>query len=287
MTRFQRSVALAKASWSVLKSDRSLGLFPVYSFLVTIALAALMGGLGWLTKGTSAPDSLGHTHYTATVGTIVVGIVGYVAIAYVQTYFLAGLVASANDCLSGRSTTVGQGLSVANSRAGRLLPWAIISATVSWIIQSLEQRAGLVGRIIIGALGLAWSVLTFLTVPIIVFEDVGAVTALKRSGTLLKQTWGENLFAQLGFGLLALGPVLLALLVGVLAVISNILVVQIVGVAVAVLIVVVASVVIYALGGVYRTALYRYAVDGEVPAAFAGVGLETAFGPRKGGLGRL
>ena len=46
--------------------------------------------------------------------------------------------------------------------------------------------------------------MTFLTVPIIVFEDVGPINALKRSGHLLKQTWGENLMAQIGLGLIGL-----------------------------------------------------------------------------------
>ena len=37
------------------------------------------------------------------------------------------------------------------------------------------------------------------------------------------------------------------------------------------------SVVISAMTGVYRTALYRYAVDGEAPPAFAGTDLGEAF----------
>lgn len=280
MSRFQRSMALAKASWSVLKSDRSLALFPVYSALASIVIVAAMALLAWVTKGSETNAS--GTHYSASAGTVVVVIVGYVALAFVQTYFLAGLVASANDSLSGRSTTVGQGLSVANSRAGRLLPWAILTATVSWIIQSIEQRAGLFGRIIGSLLGAAWSVLTFLTVPIIVFEDVGPVTALKRSGSLFKQTWGENLIAQVGFGLLGIVPMLVAFLVIGLTLASKVLVLQVVGVVVGVGITIATSVIIYALSGVYRTALYRYAVDGTVPQAFAGVDMEHAFGPRKG-----
>ncbi|MGZ4676059.1 MAG: DUF6159 family protein [Acidimicrobiia bacterium] len=281
MTRFQRSIALAKASWAVLKSDRSLALFPVYSALVSIAIVAVLAVLGWATKG-SEVNAAGHTHYTANAATFVIVAVGYLALAFVQTYFLAGLVASANERLNGRPTSVGQGLGVAKSRAGRLLPWAVVTATVSWILQSLEQRAGIMGRIVISLVGAAWSVVTFLTVPIIVFEDVGPVTALKRSGSLLKQTWGENIIGQGGLGLIALLPTLVAIGIGVAAVASNVLVVQVVGVAVAVLLLLATSVIMYALTGVYRTALYRYAVDGQVPSSFAGADLEHAFGPRKG-----
>jgi hypothetical protein len=278
----QRSIALGKASWSVLKSDRSLTSFPIFSGLASIVIVAVMAGLAWVTKGASTTDAAGHTHYSASVATFVVAGVGYVSLAFVQNYFLAGLVACANERLCGRPTSVRDGLNVATARSGRLLPWAVVSALVSWILRSLEQRAGLVGRLVVGALGFAWSVVTFLTVPVIVFEDVGVTTALKRSGALLKQTWGENIFAQLGLGLLALPLILLGVAVGVLAALTNIVVIQVAGLALAVAIFVATAVLLFALGGIYRTALYRYAVDGSVPAAFAGADLEHAFAPRTG-----
>ena len=280
MTRFQRTIALAKSSWAVLKGDRSLALFPVFSAVASLVLIAGLALLGWATKGT-ATDVAGNTKYTANAATIVIGIAAYVGLAFIQTYFLAGLVGSANQVLEGQSTTVGQGMSIASSRLSKLLPWAIVSATVSWIMQSLEERAGILGKIAISFLGAAWSVLTFLTVPVIVFENAGPVTALKRSGTLLKGTWGENIFAQVGFGLIAIVPALVAFGIGFAGVASGVTIVAVVAIAVAVLIVLATTVIISALSGIFRTALYRYAVDGVVPGAFVGNDLEHAFGPRK------
>ena len=145
-----------------------------------------------------------------------------------------------------------------------------MQATVSAVIQAIEERFGIVGTIIGSLFGAAWSVVTFLTVPIIVFEDVGPVNALKRSGTLLKQTWGENIIGQGGLGLLMLLPMLVAFGIGALGVVSGTAVVAVPLIAVAVvLLLLVATVIVNALSGIYRTALYRYAVDGQVPAAFA------------------
>ncbi len=281
MTRFQRSIALIKSSWAVLKGDRSLALFPILSGVISLAIIVVLALLGWVTKGTTT-NVAGNTEYSANAATIVIAVIGYVGLAFVQTYFLAGLVASANEVFEGRPTTVAQGMSVASSRVSRLLPWAVLSATVSWILQSLEQRAGLIGRIVISLLGAAWSVLTFLTVPIIVFENVGPITALKRSGTLTKSTWGENIFAQMGFGLIALLPTLVAFGIGAAGIASKTLVIAVPAVAIAVAILLVTAVIISALGGIYRTALYRYATEGTVPAAFAGADIEHAFGPRRG-----
>ncbi len=280
MSRFQRSLALGRASWSVLKSDRSLALYPIVSGLASIGILIVLGLLGWVTKG-SEVNAAGHTEYTASVATFVILVVGYVALAFVQTYFLAGLVASSDDVLNGRSTSLKQGMAVASARAGRILPWAIVQATVSAVIQAIEERFGIVGTIVASLVGAAWSVVTFLTVPIIVFEDVGPVNALKRSGSLLKQTWGENIIGQGGLGLLMLLPMLLAFGIGALGVVSGTAVVAVPLIAVAVVILLVATVVVNALSGIYRTALYRYAVDGQVPSAFAGADLEHSFGPRK------
>jgi len=282
MSRFQRSLALWRASWAVLKSDRSLALYPIVSALVSVGIVAVLALIGWATKG-SEVNAAGHTQYTASAATFVIVVVGYIALAFVQTYFLAGLVASSDQVLHGQPTTMKQGLAVASSRAGRILPWALVSATVSAILQAIEQRAGFVGQIVSSLLGAAWSVLTFLTVPIIVFEDVGPINALKRSGTLFKGTWGENLFAQAGLGLFMLLPMLVAIAIGFLGVASGTAVVAVPLIALAVVLVLVASVVVSALSGIYRTALYRYATEGQVPGAFADADLEHAFGPRRRG----
>ncbi len=281
MSRFQRTLALARASWAVLKSDRSLALFPVFSAIGSIVLVGVLGLLAWLTKSTGAPNA-GHTEYTANVATIVIAVALYVGLAFIQTYFLASLVGAANEVLEGRPTSVGKGMSIASSRMGRLLPWAIVSATVSLIMQSLEQRAGILGDIVASVLGAAWSVLTFLTVPIILFEDVGPIKALKRSGTLTKQTWGENIMAQVGFGLLGLLPALVGIgcIVGGFA--SGTALIGIPLIAVGVVVILMTLTVIAALSGIFRTALYRYATEGTVPGAFAGADLEHAFGARRG-----
>lgn len=280
--RFRRTVALARASWSVLRSDRSLAWFPVLSALVSMGIVLAMAALGWMTKGTTTNAS-GDTTYTANAATAVIAVIGYVGVAFAQTYFLAALVGAANEIFDGRPTSVRNGTKIASSRAGRLLPWAMVTATVSWILRSLEQRAGFVGDLILGIIGGAWSVLTFLTVPIIVFEDVGPITALKRSGTVVKATWGENVIAQIGFGLLMLPVVIVAGLIIALGVMTKVAAVAIVAVVVGVLTLIVASVVLAALNGVFRTALYRYAVTGETPSAFAGTHLDQAFRPKANG----
>jgi hypothetical protein len=276
----QRSWSLAKASWAVLKSEKGLAWLPVLSFLGSVVVCGVIAVAVWATLGKDTGIN-GQDEYSTNIATWALAAVAYVGVAFVQTYFLAALVAGANDRLQGRDTTIGAALGVANTRLHRILPWAIVSATVSIIMEAIEERLGFLGPIIAGLIGAAWNVVTFLTVPIIVFEDVGPVNALKRSGHLLRQTWGENLAAQIGLGVLGLVAFIpgLVLIGGGVAAGGAIAVVLIV---VAAVYLAIAASVLAALSGIYRTALYRYAVDGQVPAAFAATDMEHAFGARKG-----
>ena len=135
----------------------------------------------------------------------------YIAAAFIVTYFQAALTAGANERLDGRPASVGAAMRSANAKLHRLLPWAIVSATVSMVIRAIEERFGIVGQIIGSLIGAAWGIVTFLTIPILMLEDIGPIDALKRSAHLLKQTWGENLGAQFGFGFLGI----LAMLPGI------------------------------------------------------------------------
>ena len=274
MTRFQTSWAIAKRSWAVLKSDKTLAWFPVLSALGSLIVVAVLGGLIALMgiDSSSTGDSL------APIGWVLI-VVGYLALAMVQTYFLAALVAGADMRLRGNDSSVRAGLDIANSRLHRLLPWAIVTATVTMVLQAIEERFGIVGRIVAGLVGMAWNLLTFLVVPILVLEDLAVRPALTRSKDLFKKTWGENVIGQGGLGLvgfLAMLPGLLLLFVGISLGTAAAIVLGGIGI----VWVLVSSVVVSALGGIYRTALYHFATNGQVPGEFADVDFHAAFRPR-------
>jgi hypothetical protein len=280
MTRWQRSIEIAKASWAVLKSDRQLVWLPVLSFLATLVVVGIDAGLVLLTR---THDAAGHDQIGA-IGYVLI-VLGYFAVAFVGVYFLGALVAAADEVLRGGRPTVGSALQAANQRLHRLLPWAIVTATVTIILNQLE-RQGIVGRIIGSLLGMAWSVLTFLTVPIIMLEDAGPGTALKRSKDLFAKTWGENIFLQFGLGLIGFLVILPAFAIGAIGVATGVGLIMAVAIAIAVAWFAVAQAVMAALSGIFRTALYRYAADGVVPVPFQGTSLPQAFAPRQGGGAR-
>ncbi|MGQ0802264.1 MAG: DUF6159 family protein [Actinomycetota bacterium] len=280
MTRIRNSWELFKTSWGELRSDKTLAAIPAISAAVSLIALAGFGGLfyalgidtGSEKEGTEAIDAIGY----------VIAAVAYVVFAFITVYFQAALVAGANERLEGGDATVGRSIGAASGKLHRILPWALVTATVSFIISQLE-RQGFIGQIVGNLLGMAWNVLTFLTIPIIMLEDVGPIAALKRSGTLFKQTWGENLVAQAGFGLFGFLLFLPAIGVAALGIATGSGVVAGVAIGIAVAWIAIVMVVLSALSGIYRTALYRYAVDSKAPQAFAGTDLSGAFAAKRRG----
>jgi hypothetical protein len=276
MSRIQTSWEIAKRSWAVLKSDKTLAWYPVFSFVASVAVLGVFGGL----VAATGIDTENGQRSMGPMGWVFVAC-AYVALAFVQTYFLAGLVAGADERLRGGNSTVANGLRVANSRLHRLLPWAIVSATVTMILQAIEERFGIVGRIVASLVGLAWNLVTFLTVPILVIEDLAVGAALRRSKDLFKKTWGENVVGQAGLGIVGFLLTLPAVLVFMVGAALGTLGLVIFG-GIALVWVVVVATVMAALSGIYRTALYHFAATGQVPGDFAGVDFQGAFRPRGG-----
>lgn len=279
MGRISRTLQLAGSSWRVLKADKELVLLPVMSLLATLAVAI---SFLWPIIS-SCTDNIGAEATCELAGTdyVVVGI-AYVALAFVTIFFNAALVHAANERMEGGDPTVGSALAGAVGRLHRIFPWALVSATVSIILRSLEERAGVLGRIVIGLAGIAWSLVTFLVIPVLVIEDVGVVDAVKRSGSMFKRTWGENVAAQIGFGLLGF----LAALPGVLVIVLGFAAggsAAVVAIAVGVAWMLLSSLVVATLSGIFQTALYRYAA-GVPTGAFDG-DLAHAFAPKAGGRG--
>lgn len=271
--RLARSWTLVKASAAVLRSDKELLLFPVISGIATLLVAASFAvpviGLRLFEGGEIG--ALGA----------VVGFLFYLCQYFVIFFFNTALVGAAMIRLEGGDPTVADGLRIARGKIGVILGYAAIAATVGLLLKAASERAGALGKILIGLLGMAWTVGTFLVVPILVARDVGPIDAVKESMTLLKRTWGENVAGNVGiglaFGLLTTAVVIasIAMVIGAAAISGGKL--ALVAIVLAVIAVASVAVIQAALSGVYSAAVYRYAVDGQAPQGFASTELQAAF----------
>lgn len=281
--RLSRSWHLVKASWAVLKQDQQLLVFPLISALaalvVVVSFALPLLGLG-------AIDGLsGRGGSAVSMVTYVVGFLFYVSLYFVIFFFNAALVGAAMIRFDGGVPTVRDGLRVANSKFVSILGYALIAATVGMVLRAIQERVGFIGRMVVGLLGVGWTVATYLVVPILVSRDTGPIEAVKESATILKKTWGENVVGQAGMGVAFALIHFLIVVCGIALVVaaamtgSGALIGLAVFVVVAVLIL--AALVQSALGGIYSAALYRYASQGGVASnGFDSNVLHMAFAPK-------
>src|SRR5436853_7894874 len=102
--------------------------------------------------------------------------------------------------MDGGALNVKDGFRGAFRNLGSILAWSFVAATVGMILRVIERRAGFIGRIVTGLLGVAWTMLTYFVVPVMIFEGAGVGRAIKRSGELFKKTWGEAVVGSGGMG---------------------------------------------------------------------------------------
>jgi len=278
--KFARSWALMKASAAVLRSDKSLLVFPLLSGLCTLLVAAsfLIPVAVMMVGGEHAGQDFNQR---MSAGAYLLMFAFYLVQYFVIIFFQTALTGVALMHLRGEPTSVAAGFALARSRLPHIFGYALIAATVGLVLRMIQERLGLIGRLVVGFLGLAWTVATFLVVPILASEDVGPVDAVKRSVELLKRSWGENLIGNGGIGVVFGLLMLVAVLVGAVLIGGAVALQSVAAIVLAVTVVVLGFILLgliqSSLQGIYSAALYRYAEAGEASVGFDQALLEQAF----------
>jgi hypothetical protein len=278
--RFSRSWSLVKSSAYVLGQDKELLLFPLIS---AGALLLVMACFALPVLGLGALDGLrGGEHISATM--YVVAFLFYFSQYFVIFFFNAALVGAAMIRLDGGDPTVKDGLRIATSKIGVIAGYAAIAATVGMILRIIQERVGFIGKMIVGILGVGWTIATYMVVPVLVHRDVGPVEAIKESAYLLKETWGENVIGQAGlglaFGFIFTGVIIAGMFVLFVAGLTHSPWMIGFAVVVTLLAIAVTALVQAALSGIYAAALYRYATTGQGTTGFAAADMKLAFAPK-------
>jgi hypothetical protein len=268
--RISNSFALAKSSWQVLREDKKLILFPVLS-----GIACLMVMISFAAPFVVRPQLFDDLQQRAPWVLYVIAFAFYFVNYFVIIFFNSALVSCALMRFNGGEPTLSDGLRAAGLRLPQILMWALVSATVGMILKAVENANEKVGKFISGLLGTVWSIITYFVVPVLVVEKLGPFAAIGRSTAILKKTWGEALIGGLGLGLI----IFLLCLPGVLLIFGGVFVIAtgaaagklalgLILLVLGIICLLAASAVGSALQGIYVSALYQYANQGEAPPGF-------------------
>lgn len=265
MKKFSFTWSLMKSSWKVLMEDKELLIFSLISALSTIVVCIsfiipLLSSGAWMSD--EGGSSKGEFLY------YLVLLAFYFCIYFVIVFFNSAIVACARIRMEGGNPTLSDGFSAAIARLPMIAGWALIAATVGLVLRIIEDRVEKVGQIIAALIGMAWSVVSFLVIPVLVIEKKGPIAAFQESSRLLKKTWGEQLIGNFSFGLVFFLLGLPAFLLVFLAGTSAEGLAMVILIAAAILYLMLLALVHSTLQAIFQAAVYLYARDGQVPPGF-------------------
>lgn len=256
-----RSWKLVGESFRVLEEDKNLLLFPLCAgiasiFVVAIFFIALVG-----TTFTAPKLPVGNFSW---VFYLVWLYLLFLAISFIASYFSAGLIAASNITLRGGNSKFSDGIAAASKHIHKIFIWSVIEATVNLIFSGFRSRRNIIVNLIGGFMQTAWEWITVFVIPVIVLEDKDMKDSMKRSVQLFKNAWGETIVGQFSIGaifgvlflvgfVVFLGTLFLGFFAATLIVLVGFIIYA-----------VVLSVIASALGGIYKTALYNYAIGKKI-----------------------
>lgn len=249
-TRLSNGWQISMNSFKVLRENKQLILFPLLSGISMILvmgsfLVAMLGISGWDFDRVEE-----HNDWVYISITFLYYLINY----FVVVFFNVALTHCTRLYFHGEEVTIRKGIDYSISRIGAIFSWAIFAATVGTILKYLEDNAGWLGRIIIGILGIAWSVTTFFVVPVIAYENLGPLGAFKRSAKLMKNKWGESAAATFNFTII---QVLAILLISLPLLIFGMAIHPIVGIALGLLSAFVIMAILSATQTIFISAIYH------------------------------
>lgn len=255
MTVITAITELSRASWRVLRRHPLLAWFPILSLLALIVLVALVSPIlddepPWLT------------------------VLGFLFVAHlVHVFFSVALTHEALKALRGDEPSLASGLCSATARAPSIFTFTVVTSTIGFVLAMLGRSRSIAVQIARAIIGTAWSLATYLAIPVMVQERRGGVRSLRRSGHLFRQTWGETALSEVGIRAITAR-------IAIVLVIIALILIKVLGDSLftLLLVMVLATAVIGVVGAleaIYRAALYVFASEGVVPEPFGGPELDA------------
>jgi len=276
----KRSWNLTKESWQVLVKDKELMIFPILSAIVTlIVIASFVAPVslfwGALEKNFSFDETTRNV-----VGAIIL-FCFYFITYFVIIFFNVAILECVSMRFGGGDPKFKDGLDAGFRNLGRIAQWAFLSGVIGVILNQIERKLGFIGGIIRRLLGGAWTIVTFFAVPVMIYEKTSPWQAMKRSGSIIKKTWGESLTAYIGLGAVQGLLVFLSIIplmggVALAVATKNFVILAVIG-GLVVLFWIAMAIVFSTLKQIFRAALYVYATTGEVPSVFSQDNIKGAF----------
>ncbi len=272
MSRFKNTWSLMKSSLQVLLQEKKLLIFPALSGLASLIVIISFFTPVWITGQFEALNSLFEEY---TIGTFAVVFLFYFVNYFFILFFNSAAVISAIYVMKGGSPSIVKAMKLVWTRKAALLGWTFIAASVGLLLNTIENQSDKFGKILTGFLGLSWTVISFLVLPVLIIEKKGPIESLKESIKMLKDSWGEQLIGHFSFGLvfffLALG---ISIVVFPLFFLGPVFVV--IGIVLAFISLIMLSILQWILQSIFMGAVYIFVREKSLPSGFSEYQIDCA-----------
>ena len=276
MNRIKRGFRITKLGIHVVKADPELMVYLLFSVIMSVlsfgVVLTFTGGLGFVIGNDEGFEG------GVAVGTFI----SYFIVSIITVFWNAAIIASAYERMTtGRNPSFSYGIKQAMKCFPQILIWGLISGTVGVIIGFFEAMAesdnivvAIIGHIISFMISFAWWMTTFFVVPMIVLENSGVFESMKKGPKLFEETWGENVVASVGTGIINFIVILT-----IIVVCLPLFIFGEIGAALAFILIVIgiaiSSLFFTACDAVNKASLYYYAKTGEEVPLAQKYGLDT------------
>jgi hypothetical protein len=185
-------------SFSVLRENKNLIIFPILS---TVSMILIFGSVITAVLAANDWDPANFDVHNRALGYFFLFLF-YLVNYFIVVFFNMALIECTRLYFHGQKPTVADGLRFSLGRLGAIFSWAVLAAIVGTALRIIQENIGSIGKIVTGLIGMVWNIAAFFVVPVIAYENLGPLDALKRSVKMMKEKWGESLAATFSFGLI-------------------------------------------------------------------------------------
>jgi hypothetical protein len=272
--RVRHGVGLTKKAWGVVRSHPGLVNLPI--------TGGVVGLLAFVVIGVPGVVLLDGESTWVVVGGVVLLLVGAYSAGLAVAFFNVALIAAADQALRGEPPDIAAARRVARSRLGAIAAWGLVSFCVGFLLGALSEMSGAVGRFAASLGAAMWSLVTFLVLPVLAFEGIGPIAAMKRSTGLFRERWGQQVTGNVVIGgvaglivflgvVVGVGGVYLVIAGGTASIMAGVLLIL-----VGVIVTISGAVFGGATRNVFGVALYRYVAEDRALGPFTATDLAGA-----------
>ncbi|MDO8729895.1 MAG: DUF6159 family protein [Candidatus Omnitrophota bacterium] len=204
MTGDPHAWELMAASWNVYRKDKEMILFSLLEWvlilssfgLFMIAIYSIMGGRAGILAG--AGDKFQSNLFYFGIKPFVALFLWMLAANAAIYFSTAAIVGCVITRFIGEDPTLETGFRMAFKRLPALLGWAAVVTGLRFLLGLLGRTR--IEKIVADVSNIAFNLLSFFAVPVIIIEGKPPLKALARSAELLRETWGKQLVGQISFG---------------------------------------------------------------------------------------